>query len=322
MLKRMMLAAGALFCAHAFPLQAADLKDFPAETKWVLNLDMKAAYASPMLNYVVSQIDPDKRQQAQNKLAAIKALFGIDLLKDIDQLIIAGNGNAEKGGVAYVYGTFDALRLSTILAGSKDYTSVQHNGFTVLGWNDDNQKYLSFAKPGLAMLSNSQTTLTDALDVLAGKKAGAAPDSAFKSAFARSGRELLTLQAVDVSSIVGTQPKAEALKQAQSLSLSVSAADAESLNAALSVTSVSDETALQIQQAFMGIQAIALLRSAEMPEPAALAALAKISSQGRTVGVTMTLPKSVIENVMRQRAARQAAQAAQTAAPAAPAATN
>ena len=326
-MKRIVLAAGALLCLRTLPTQAADLKDLPSETKWVLNLDIKAVQASPLLNYVVDKVAPAKRQEAQAKIAAIKALFGIDLVKDIDQLIIAGNGNAEKGGVAYVYGTFDPQRLTTILAGSKNFTSTQCGSFTVLGWNDGKQKYLSFAKPGLAMLSSSQTTLTDALDVLSGKKTGLASDSVFKSALSCSGQELLTLQAVDVPSIVGEQPKAQALRQAQALCLHVCAAQPETLSAELSVTAASDETALQVQQALMGIQALALLRSAEAPEPATLAALAKISSKGRTVGVTITLPKSVVESIVRQREERRAAKAAaQTAAAAtsatAPAATN
>jgi len=321
----MTLLAGVIFCTQALTILAANLKELPSETKWVLNLDMKAAQTAPMLDFVVDKMAPEKRQEAEIKLAAIKAMFGVDLIKDIDQLVIAGNGNAEQGGVAYVYGNFDVQRLTTILAGSKDFNSAPHGTFTVLGWNEDGQKYVSFAKPGLAMLSNSQTSLTDALGVLSGKKAGLASDSVFKFALSRTGKELLTLQAVDVSSIVGEQPKAQALKQAQSLSLRVNASQPEELSAELSVTASSDETALQIQQALMGIQALTLLRSAEAPEPATLASLAKIGNQGRTVSVTMTLSKSAIENIMRLREARQAAKVAEPAAAApaaAPAATN
>ena len=317
MLTRFKLAFGVLVCAQAFSLQAAASKEFPAETKWMLNLDMKAAQASPIINFVVDKLEPVKRQQAQNKLAAIKAMFGVDLIKDIDQLIMAGCGNAEKGGVAYVYGKFDAQRLSTIIAGSKNYTQMQHGGFTVMGWNDDKQKYISFAKPGLAMLSNSQTVLTDALDVLAGKQPGLAPNSVFRSALSGTGGNLLTVQAVDVSSLAGEQPKAQALKQAQALCLRVSATKADALDASLSVTAASDETAMQIQQAFMGIQALALLRSGDAPESATLASMAKINSQGRTVDVTLTLPQSIIATVIEQREARDAAKAAAKAARAA-----
>jgi len=303
--------AGALFCAHAsLQAHAADFKDFPAGTQWVLNLDLKSAQASPMLREVFGQIAPEKRQEAQNKLAAIKAMFGIDLLKDIEQLVIAGNGTAEKGGVAYVYGTFDVQRLSTILAGSKNFSSSQHGSHTVLGWNDDKQKYLSFATPRLALLSNSQTALTDALDVLAGTRAGLTPGSALASALERSGQELLTVHAIDVSSIVGIQPRAQALKQAQSLDLRVRSTGTDSLNAALSVTAASDETAQQIQQALLGIQAITLLRSAEAPESATLASLVRVICQGKTVDVTMSLPKTVLETAIRQREARKAAKEA------------
>jgi len=116
MTKRITLAAGVLLCAQALTVQAAELKYLPADTKWVLNLDMKAAQASPILNDLANTIAPAKRQKAQAKLAAVKALFGVDLLKDIDSLVIAGNGNAQNGGVAYVYAKLDAERLATILA--------------------------------------------------------------------------------------------------------------------------------------------------------------------------------------------------------------
>ena len=325
MLKRMTVLASVLFCAQALTTQAANLKEFSAETKWVLNLDMKAAQTAPMLTFIADKIAPEKRQEAENKLAAVKAMFGIDLIKDIDQVVIAGNGNAEKGGVAYVFGNFDVQRLTTILAGSKNFKLTQHDTFTVLGWNDDGQKYASFAKPGLALLTNSEAAMNDALDVIGGKKPGLAANSVFSYAFARTGQELLTVQAVDVPDIVGEQPKAQALKQAQSLSLRICAASAEELAASLSVTAASDETAAQIQQALMGIQALTLLRANEEPETSSLASLSKIAIQGRTVSVSLSLSKGAVENIMRLRQQREAAKAAaaqQQAAPAAPAATN
>lgn len=312
-MKRIVLAAGLLICTQAIRTRAADLNDLPAGTKWVLNLDLKAAQASPMINFAIDKIAPAKRREAQTKFAAIKALFGIDLLKDISQVVIAGNGNAEKGGVAYVYGVFDVERLSTILAANQNFTTAQRSGFTVLGWKDDSQKYLSFARPGLAMLSGSQTALTEALDVLAEKKAGLAADSSFKPALAGKG-SVLTVMAIDVPSIVGEQPKAQALRQAQALCLRVNASQPETLCASLSVTATSEETAVQIRQALMGIQALAQLRASEAPEQATLASLAKISGEGKQIGVTLDLPKSVIETAIRQREAHEAAKAAPAAA--------
>jgi len=324
MFKRSLAVAGALACVQAISSRAADLKDFPAQTHWVLTVDVKAAQASPLMTSLTEKMDPAKRQEATNKLAAVKAMFGVDLLKDIDQLVIAGNGDAEKGGVAYVYGKFDAQRLSTILAGTKNYVSADHNGVVVQSWTDEKdnkQKCLAFAKPGLALLSNTQATLTDALDVLSGKKAGLAPGSPLSGAFERNGQNLLTLHAYGLSSIVGAAPRAEALKQAESLSLCVGTPGADALNATLSVTAGTEQTAQQIQQALLGIQAIAMLRATEAPESASVASQAKITCRNRTVDVTLDLTKDLIGNVLRARQARHATQGADAAAPA-PAKTN
>ena len=310
MIKNMLWATGAFACMLAFQIQAADLKDFPAQTHWILTLDVKAAQASPLMNAIADKIDPAKRQDATNKLAAIKALFGVDVLKDIDQLVIAGNGDASKGGVAYVYGKFDAQRLTTILTGTKQYASADHDGVAVQSWvdeKDNKQKCLTFAKPGLAMLSNTQNALFDALDVLSGKKPGLAESSPLSGAFDRKTQNLLTLHAYGLASIVGASPKAEALKQAEALSLCIGTPDAESLNATLSVTATTEATAQQIQQALLGIQAIALLRATEAPEPATIASQAKITCQSRTVGVALTLPKNLIESTLRAHEERKAA---------------
>lgn len=319
MFKRTLTAASLLVCALAFSSYAAELKDFPAQTRWVLTMDVKAVQNSPLLNDLVGQMDTNEVRKAKGKLAAVKAMFGVDLLKDIDHLVIAGNGDTEKGGVAYVYGNFDAQRLTTILAGAKDYASADHSGVAVQSWldeKDNKRKHMVFFSPGLALLSNAQNVLTDALDVLSGKTPGLAAESPLSGAFVRNGQNLLTLHACGLSSIVGAVPKAEALKQAEALSLHVSTSGAESVDVTLSVTATSEATAQQIQQALLGIQAIALLRAAEAPEPAAFASQAKITCQNRTVGLTMALSKSLMESALRAREAFESAKKDAAAAPA------
>lgn len=306
-MKQALLILGAALCLQASQTRAADLKDFPSQTHWILSVDLKAAQSSPIMNYIVGQMEPAKRLEADSKLAAFKTIFGVDLLKDIDQFVIAGNGDADKGGVAYVYGTFDAQRLTSIIAGSKNFTSTDCNGFKLLTWldeKDNKTKSLSFAKPGLAMLSSSPSALSDALDVLAGKKTGLAPDSPLSVAIARTPQTLFSLHAFDLAAIVGQAPKAEMLKRAQALSLRVQSVNADTLEAALSITAATDETALQLHQAVMGIQALMQLQASTNPEVATLASLAQITSKGRALGVTLKLPKAVIEKAVRERQAR------------------
>lgn len=143
--------AGALILASACRLCAIEARDFSDQTRWVLTLDLRAAHASPMLAFAADQIDAAKRQEAERKLAAVEAMFGVNLKKDIDHIVIAGNGDASKGGVAYVYGRFDAQRLTTILAGASEYSTSNHHGTVVQRWRDDSdkkKKCMAFAKPG------------------------------------------------------------------------------------------------------------------------------------------------------------------------------
>ena len=324
MFKRFLATAGALVCAQALMAGVASTKDLPADTKWVLRLDLQSAQASPLVTELVGKIAPAKRQQAQAKIAAFKALFGIDLLKDIQEVVVAGNGSADKGGAAYIYGSLDAARLTTILAGNATFSSSDYNGLKLLSWTDDNdkkQKFGSFIRPGLTVMSDKKEAVTAALDVLSGKVAGLAAGSSLKGAFANGGA-FLTVVAEDVPSIIGEQPKGQALRQAQSLCLNISAPQPDLLSASLAVKASSDETAQQIRQALTGIQALALLRAAEAPEQATLAQLAKINGEGSSVSIALDLPKSAIENAIRQREAREAAKrAAAAAAAAVPAAT-
>lgn len=191
-------------------------------------------------------------------------MFGVDLLADIQNVVIAGSGSADQGGAAYIYANLDADRLTTILAGNATFSSTDYDGLKLLSWVDDNDKkakYASFARPGLAVMSDKKEAVTAALDVLSGKTAGISADSPLKSAFASDGA-FLTVMAVDVPSIIGEQPKGQALRQAQSLCLRVSASQPDLISASLAVKAASEETALQIRQALMGIQALAQLTAA------------------------------------------------------------
>lgn len=316
MFKRFLATAGALVCAQALMAGTASPKDLPAATKWILSLDLKSAQNSPLVSELIGKIAPAKRREAQAKLAAVKAMFGVDLLNDIQNVVIAGSGSADQGGVAYIYANLDAERLTTILAGNATFSSTDYNGLKLLNWVDDNDKkakYASFVRPGLTVVSDRKETVTTALDVLSGRTAGLSSDSPLKSAFASDGA-FLTVMAVDVPSIIGEQPKGQALRQAQSLCLRVSAPQPDLISASLAVKATSDETALQIRQALMGIQALALLRAAEAPEQATLAQLVKITGEGTSVDVALDLPKSAIENAIRQRQEREAAKRAAAAA--------
>lgn len=303
--------AGALILASACRLCAIEARDFSDQTRWVLTLDLRAAHASPMLAFAADQIDAAKRQEAERKLAAVEAMFGVNLKKDIDHIVIAGNGDASKGGVAYVYGRFDVQRLTTILAGASDYSTSNHHGTVIQRWRDDSdqkKKCMAFAKPGLALFADQAQPLAQALDVLAARRPGLPADTPLRAAFTPSAGDVLTLHATGLSEIVGAQPNAQALRQATALSLRIGTPDAETLKAALAVTAMDNQTAQQVYQAMMGVRALAMLRAAEEPETAALATQIGITCAGSEVQVAFGINKTQLQTALQNRKARLAAQ--------------
>ncbi|HRR33711.1 MAG TPA: hypothetical protein P5026_06415 [Kiritimatiellia bacterium] len=314
--KSVFAIASVLTLASASHLCAIEARDFSDQTRWVLTLDMQAAHASPMLAFVADQIDTAKRQEAERKLAAIEAMFGVNLKKDIDHIVIAGNGDASKGGVAYVYGRFDTQRLTTILAGADDYSTSNHHGTVIQRWHDNSdkkKKCAAFAKPGLALFSDQVEPLAQALDVLGARRPSLPADTPLRAAFTPSPGDVLTLHATGLSDIVGSQPNAQALRQAAALSLRIGTPDAETLKATLAVTAADEQTAQQVYQALMGIRALAMLRAAEEPETAALATQIGISCDGTTVQVDFGISKTQLHTALQNRKARLAAKPAPAA---------
>ncbi|MDD4102179.1 MAG: hypothetical protein PHU80_06050, partial [Kiritimatiellae bacterium] len=73
MLKRTFIAAGCLAFTLVLSSYAVDAKELSDKTSWVLTADLKAANASPLIKFISEQIAPDKREQAEAKLASVEA---------------------------------------------------------------------------------------------------------------------------------------------------------------------------------------------------------------------------------------------------------
>src|SRR5262245_53006794 len=99
-----LLAAGAL-TVPAGPLQRADL---PADPAWVVHVDCDALRPSAIGQYLLSELD---KPAAQEKFAAIQAIFSFDPRKQLHGLTLYGTGSNPAEGVllAYAAGDPDSL---------------------------------------------------------------------------------------------------------------------------------------------------------------------------------------------------------------------
>lgn len=301
---RMYLLMGILTlgCLTERVARALTFSDLPASTTWVLTADMRAANESSLVKLIAERIGEETRKQAERKLAAIEALFGVDLVKQIDYLAIAGDGDAKESGVVYIKAAFDEPRLATIVAGMAGYQALEHAGLKIHGWkekSDGKSKYICFARPGLALFSERLSLVKRAVAVLAGEAVALDSHSSFAPAFQRSSESIISLYASGVAGIVGNNPQAAMFKQTDGLTLRVGTPDDESLCARLTLTAQSEDKAQQVHQALLGLQALALLRAADAPESATLAEQLRMEREGNDLGVRLALPKTLILEMLR-----------------------
>ncbi len=302
-----------LFVFFVFTLQvtATQLDTFVEQTKWVLALDLKAVYASPLLKFVAQQFDTGKQLQSEHQIETFDAMFGFNLKRDLNQVVISGTGNAEQGFVAYVYGRFDIQRIKMFLSRINGQISSNYHGVVIYDWHDekeDDRRCLAFPREGLALFSNQIGPLTNALDVLKKQQTGLSPDTALSKAVQATQGDILSLQAVDISSIVGSAIKTPVLQQAQALLLRIREPDAQTMQASLLVSTQDEQTAIQIQQALTGFQALAFLRASQEPEAAILASQLVITRKTKDVQVNVKLPKAHLQELLQKRSARLAHQ--------------
>lgn len=122
-------AVGALYLdparAAVGPLPAEGLL-FPAETRFVVGLDVKRLVSSPLYQRFKAQARPDALRDLEEKT-------GVNPERDVDQVLIAGRGaGGPEHGLAVVIGSFDTYKLGRLIETSPKAKSIGRNfeGFT------------------------------------------------------------------------------------------------------------------------------------------------------------------------------------------------
>jgi len=112
---------------------------------------VEQAKTSPFGQYVLAQVQPQQLMQ-------IAALTGFDPSKDVNELLVAGNGAAQHSGLALVLGNFNVTAISALIATQK-WSRKPITGVTIF---ENTQK-----EAGLAFLSSSIAAAGDLTNVKA-----------------------------------------------------------------------------------------------------------------------------------------------------------
>jgi hypothetical protein len=293
------VAAGMLPVADG----AAPLADLPANSRWVVHLDVAALRRSAIGPALLERLSGEGPAA---KLRAFEALTSINLTQDVNSVTLCGRGGRDEGGAVCLHGRLDVRRLTAILGGSDGFRSENHGPHAILSWDDNRnparavRQFGSFSTNGtFAVISDRESMVRAVLDVLDGEAPGLDKVAAFKSLDLAATNAILSVMTPDASSLVGDNPRAAVFRQARGIRLSL-LSEVSRLLLDLDLEAATDVAAVQIQQMIQGFQAMALLQGAERPEIAALAQTLRVTAEGPRVRASLALDAASAARLLRE----------------------
>jgi len=291
------------FCLAAVARAQIKASHFPQDAQWVLHMDLKALNEAPMGQFLQHAMD----DQMRRGLSSLTAKSGINLTNDVDSLVVCGKGNAGAGGVMYAYGRFNIPKLTAIVGGSTDFESQTCGAHKVLSWSDKGKRTnLCFINPTLAVMSQDEQLVQEAITLIDGKAKGLSPDQSFaKMLMHRKGR-FLSIQANNLAALAGANPQFQLFSQAEALQLEIGQLNgANGLDCALALKAPNKEMAQQLNQAALGLQALAMLQAAKNPDTAEIAQNLKICMQDTVVTVNLQISEALLKKMAQNRQMQQ-----------------
>ena len=301
-MKALIASTAALAALFSGVLSAADpqlLNLVMPDVKVMADINVEQAKTSPFGQFVLAQVQPQQLMQ-------IAALTGFDPSKDVNELLVAGNGAAQHSGLALVLGNFNVTAISALIATQKVVTETYH-GVTIF---ENTQK-----EAGLAFLSNSIAAAGDLTNVKAAIDRVSSPSilpasllgeigqlSAANDAWALTTVPPSSLkQAAAAPAIPGLGNGAEnVLGTVQSASAGVKFGTNVVMTAQAQADTAQNATA--IAGLIQLLVNMAQLKAAEQPQVQALAKALTVSATGATINISLTLPSTQFQELLQPKA--------------------
>jgi hypothetical protein len=301
-MKALIASTAALAALFSGVLSAADpqlLNLVMPDVKVMADINVEQAKTSPFGQYVLAQVQPQQLMQ-------IAALTGFDPSKDVNELLVAGNGAAQHSGLALVLGNFNVTAISALIATQKVVTETYH-GVTIF---ENTQK-----EAGLAFLSSSIAAAGDLTNVKAAIDRVSSPSilpasllgeigqlSAANDAWALTTVPPSSLkQAAAAPAIPGLGNGAEnVLGTVQSASAGVKFGTNVVMTAQAQADTAQNATA--IAGLIQLLVNMAQLKAAEQPQVQALAKALTVSATGATINISLTLPSTQFQELLQPKA--------------------
>jgi len=308
-MKALITSSAALAALFSGVLSAADpqlLNLVMPDVKVMADVNVEQARNSPFGQFVLTQVETQQ-------LTQIATLTGFDPTKDVNELLVAGNGAAQHSGLALALGNFNVASITGVIAAQKVATETYH-GVTIF---EDPKK-----QGGLAFLSGSIAAAGDLTNVKAAIDRVQAPSILPASLMTEIGQ----LSAANDAWVLTTVPPSSLKPSANAPAVpglgngadnvlgtvqSASAGIKFGTNVVMTGQAQADtaQNATAIAGLLQFLVNMAQLKAADEPQLQALAKALTVNASGATINISLTLPSTQFQELLQPKAAHHHAHA-------------
>jgi hypothetical protein len=282
------------------PLSAAPLNKANVDSgaKWLLHLDLEAFKKSSFGSLALTEI----QSQHGDQIAALEELLGSNLLEDLNQITLYGPDPNEKNAVLMVWGRFNPQKLLALLALNATYEKSIYRDHTLHEWVDQDRSKNQvgvFAREDLIVLSQTRRPVEQALDILDGKQPSLAQSKGLAFIDKAPAQPIVLLAAEDLGRLAGDNAHAAVLKNSQ-IMVFAAGEDNQTVAIDLDLWTQDSQTAVQIEQAFVGMKAFVMLTQKNQPLITRLAEAFQTRTEDTLVSIRFRYPSESLFSILKE----------------------
>ncbi len=149
-----------------------DPSTIPADANWYLHGDLSAMRETTTGGIIFEELQKTQADQ----LAEVKNFLNLDLLTDLDDVTLFGNGKEDQAAITLT-GKFDRSHLEALIQEGENYKSTAHGKTVIHQWDDKGKtQFAAFHSDKTVTISQQLELLKTSLDVFAKNKPSLAAD--------------------------------------------------------------------------------------------------------------------------------------------------
>jgi hypothetical protein len=262
-------------------------REIPADAKWAVHLDVKGLLSSRIGSLILEMAN---QEEEMKKVHAFGTVFEFDPFEDLYSVTAYGTSYQKEEGAVLLKGRFDREKITAMMSIEGERREILYLDADITQWSDGHdQFFVCFYRDGLILLSNSQSLIQGAIEVLKGDADSLADGGGLRGLRSLPEGTFIAAGAKGFGSILGVEAHATVLQKADEFLAAAGETEGiDFLDVTLSTTS--EETASQVHQVLQGIIALGGLMSEQEPELARLVKSVRLKLDGRKITLRETQP--------------------------------